>query len=598
MICYEDPAPVTRFNPGLPEEADRVLAKALEKDTALRHRDMASLLADLRKLKDRLAIPSAAQTPRISAKPVPPLAPRSHPRRRTLALAGFVLAAILLIALWMAWRGPRNDAVNLTPSIVVMPIEESGGDKQAQAMAEAVTGSLIVNLSKISGFRVISRKSAESLRTQKLSPHEIASRMPVDYVVEGSLARSGARSRLTVQMVRTADDTNLWAENFEFDSAWEDVLKVQQQVAERVVRQIRMYLDPADLTALRRTTNTNVAAYEEYARGHYSVIKAKYTLLPENVAESEHFLKHAAELDPKFVLPHVELANLYLGLVYPSPPNRDELLKRARSSLDRALNLDPQNAAAHYLLGFWHLENQEPRKALELCRRAVALAPNDSEAYYYLAMVYSAMGFYESALVTQEEAIRRDSFNLVHYNARVRFLVALDRLEEATRFLDVEREVDPSSIVPSFGLAAIQLRRGSLDEFLKTWEALAPARANPPAAWGTLAEAARALVAALRGDFGPGRRLVNNPQPLRYRQAEYVLLLPAVMGDAKLTKSLVRESSEYYNYRWLVTNPVMAKVVEASEYRDLRTELREKWDRDVREVGSSLPVMPPQLPPP
>jgi TolB-like protein len=249
--------------------------------------------------------------------------------------------------------------VNLTPSIVVMPIEESGGDKQAQAMAEAVTGSLIVNLSKISGFRVISRKSAESLRTQKLSPHEIASRMPVDYVVEGSLARSGARSRLTVQMVRTADDTNLWAENFEFDSAWEDVLKVQQQVAERVVRQIRMYLDPADLTALRRTTNTNVAAYEEYARGHYSVIKAKYTLLPENVAESEHFLKHAAELDPKFVLPHVELANLYLGLVYPSPPNRDELLKRARSSLDRhsISILRTQRRITCWASGIWRTKN-------------------------------------------------------------------------------------------------------------------------------------------------------------------------------------------------------------------------------------------------
>ena len=209
-------------------------------------------------------------------------------------------------------------------------------------------------------------------------------------------------------------------------------------------------------------------------------------------------------------------------------------------------------------MGYWYLENHQPRKALDLCRRGVELAPNDSEAYYYLAMVYSAMGFYEAAVVTQEEAIRRDSFNLVLYNARVRFLVNMGHLEEATRVLDLERAIDPSSIVPWVGLAAIQLRRGSLDEYLKAYEHIEPMRTYAPGSAKKLTGVAHALASALKGDFGPGRRLVEDPEPLRHRQSD-ALLLPAVMGETQLTQLLLREHAELSNYRWVTTHPVMRR---------------------------------------
>jgi serine/threonine protein kinase/tetratricopeptide (TPR) repeat protein len=597
LISHENPAPVSDVTPDLPPDADRVIAKALQKDTALRYSDIGSFLEDLRGLKDQLESPGEKSVPRIKDQRSRTAALPFRSKLRTPAMVILALCAMIVIAVLV--RSRENDnAVNLTPSIVVMPIAASDNDTQTRAMAEAVTGSLIVNLSKITGFRVISRRSAESLNSQKLTPREIASRMPVDYVVEGSLVRSGTRSRLSVQMVRTVDDTNLWAEDFDFEYAWQDVLKVQQKAAERIVRQIRMYLNPADLAAMRRSTNTNVAAYEEYAKGRYSLIKLKNTLLPENSTEAEQFLKRAAALDPSFVLPHVELADLYLHLIYPPRSNREELLKWSRTSLDRALVLDPQNAAAHYLSGFWHLLNGEPRKALELCRRGVELMPSDSEAYYYLAMVYGAMGFYESALATQEEAIRRDSFNLVLYSQRVRYLVALGRLEEAMKVLDVQRDVEPSSVRYLIGLAPIQLHRGLLDEFVKTWNALETTRTTDPGTARTLAEAARALASALRGDSGPGHRFLKDPGRLRHRQTDYLMLLPAVIGDAQLTKSLVRGNTEYSNYRWLITDRVMAKVVHTPTYRDLLAELYEKWERDVRELGPSLPVMPPKLPTP
>jgi eukaryotic-like serine/threonine-protein kinase len=596
MICHENPTPVSRLSPDIPRDVDRVLAKALQKDPALRYQDMGSLLEDLRVLKDQLSAPSVPRARRLKAdESLPVFRPAVFKRWMKVAEV-VVVVAMLSIGGWMWWRTTPPRGVNLTPSVLIMPLE--GSDQETLAIAQAVTESLIVNLSKIQGFRVISRRAAEELQRQKLTPHQIASRMSVDYILEGSLRRSGQRNRLSVQMVQAADDRNLWAENFDVDPGWKDVFSVQERVAERIVRQIRQYIDPNDFRALKDMPTTNLEAYEEYAKGRHSVIQVQNTLRPEHVNEAERYLKRASQLDPKFALPQVALAELYLLLIYPATQNREEMLRQSRLYLDEALKLDPQNAAAHYLLGYWYLQNHDARRAVELCRQAIALMPEDSESYNYLATAYAAIGFYESAIVTQEEAIRRDAFDLRLYSARVRYLVRLNRLEEAMRVVEIEREIDPGGIASLVALSEIQIHRGSLDEFHKTWQAIGAFPTYATRAMSDLGDVAAALTSALRNDFEPGRRLLKHPEILRYRLLDFPTFLAAGLGETELTQSLVRESAEHASYPWLIADPLMVKQMQKSEYRSFVDKLYEKWRRDVRELGPSLPIPPPNLPAP
>jgi len=121
MICYENPAPLTSISPDLPEEADRVIAKALQRDTKLRHRDMGSLLEDLRALKVQLSAPGIQPAPPIQAEKERPARLPRRPQFSKPAWAAVTMTAILLVwfGIWMWTRAGQGYTIaeKATPSV-------------------------------------------------------------------------------------------------------------------------------------------------------------------------------------------------------------------------------------------------------------------------------------------------------------------------------------------------------------------------------------------------------------------------------------------------------------------------------------------------
>jgi len=196
----------------------------------------------------------------------PPTA-RQSKTRAALALTLLILAATGS-AFWLvrAVSRPTSAAPRLR-SIAVLPLENLSGDPSQEYFADGMTEELITDLAKVSALRVISRTSVMRYKRTKKGLPEIARELNVDGIVEGSVMRSGNRVRITAQLLHAPTDKHLWAEAYERDL--DDVLRLQNEVAQAIALQVRAQLTPQQQARFRSAGSVNPDAYEAYLRGRY-----------------------------------------------------------------------------------------------------------------------------------------------------------------------------------------------------------------------------------------------------------------------------------------------------------------------------------------
>ncbi len=201
--------------------------------------------------------------------------------------AGRVPAVLILVAIWLLWfsgrqsRGEQGTSVaSRIPRLAVLPFESRTPGEENQALSYAISDSLITRLAKLSQLQVTSWTSALRLSERKATLPEIASLLKVDYILEGSFLKTGDGFHVTVQCIRTADESNVWAE--EFVAPWKDIFAMQKQVSEGVVRQMNAQLSGRDRRALASIQARDNRAYQAYAQGHYNLLKYD-SLLPTEI---------------------------------------------------------------------------------------------------------------------------------------------------------------------------------------------------------------------------------------------------------------------------------------------------------------------------
>jgi adenylate cyclase len=182
-----------------------------------------------------------------------------------------------------------------------------------------MTDELITVLAKVSSLRVFSRTSVMRYKGTKKSLPEIARELKVDGIVEGSIARSGGRVRITAQLINTATDQHLWADSYERDLG--DILKLQNEVAHAIAQQVRAQLTPQNQARLGAAQAVNPEAYEAYLKGRYYLSNEFTKAEPLNMAKS--YFEESIRKDPGFALAYSGLADSYvwLALFHQLPPD-------------------------------------------------------------------------------------------------------------------------------------------------------------------------------------------------------------------------------------------------------------------------------------
>jgi serine/threonine-protein kinase len=400
-ILHQAPQAPSALNRRVSPALENIILKCLEKEPERRYQSARELRVDL----ERLGAPAplvAAETGRR-----PALA-----QRWPLVLAG-ALVILLAVLLGLNVGGLRKRllgraGVSRIQSLAVLPLENLSRDPQQDYFAEGMTDALIANLSRISALRVISRTSAMRYKGTREPLSKIARQLNVEAVVEGSVLQSGNRVRIIAQLIDAEADRNLWSDEYERDL--QDVLTLQNDVAQAIAREINIKLKPLEQAHLATRRTVNPEAYQLYLKGRYYWNKRT----EDGVKKATDYFKQALEQDPSYALAYAGLADCYVILAGYNLLPPKEAYPLAEASAKKALQLDDTLAEAHTPLASFKEDYEwDWRGGLEEYRRAIELNPGYATAHQWYAEALMRLGRYEEAIAEIERAEQLDPLSLV-----------------------------------------------------------------------------------------------------------------------------------------------------------------------------------------
>ncbi|MER9891769.1 adenylate/guanylate cyclase domain-containing protein [Mesorhizobium sp. M0119] len=257
------------------------------------------------------------------------------------------------------------------PSIVVLPFTNMSGDPEQEFFADGLTEDIITELSRHHELFVISRNSSFVYKNRAVNVREVAEKLTVQYLVEGSVRKIGDRVRVTVQLIDTANDAHIWADKY--DRKLDDIFAIQDEVTAAIAATLPGRVEAAQRDQLARAKPANMAAYE-------CVLAAKVLHHRSTIADNERaqtLIERAVTLDPDYAHAHAWRACI-LGQawVHNWCEDRDAVWNNIKAALDRALALDNNDADVHRILAAVNVNNNELTTARYHQERALALNPN------------------------------------------------------------------------------------------------------------------------------------------------------------------------------------------------------------------------------
>ena len=363
---------------------------------------------------------------------------RSSPRLLVYAGVLLVLAAIVVWA-WLRSRPNPEPASSAIHSLAVLPLANLSGDPEQEYFADGMTDELITEIAQVGSLRVTSRTSSMRYKGTARTAPEIARELNVDAVLEGSVARSGDRVRITAQLIDARADRHLWASSYE--SEQKDVLGMEDAVARDVVKQVRLRLTALEQERLNRLRPVNPEAHEAYLKGLYYWNKRDRAGLEKAI---EYFNRAIAK-DPNYAPPYAGIAQCYIPLTYFGYVRGNDVRSQVTAALTKALELDSSLAEAHTALGSAkHFYEYDWAGAEREFNRAIELNPNYATAHQWYAQMLSTEGRTEEALLEHKRALVLDPLSLIIASGTGHRLYRLRRYDEAAVALREALEMDPN----------------------------------------------------------------------------------------------------------------------------------------------------------
>jgi TolB-like protein/DNA-binding winged helix-turn-helix (wHTH) protein/Flp pilus assembly protein TadD len=418
---------------------------------------------------------------------------------RWLLLGGLVALAAAVLVVYLLRHPPGAPAAPpAITSLAVLPLANLSGDPAQEYFADGMTEALIGNLARIRALRVVSRTSVMRFKGGTRSLPEIARALSVDAIVEGSVLRTGDRVRISVQLIHVATDAHLWAREYERDLT--DILKLQGEVSRAVAEEIQVQITAEERARLASVASVDPAAYQEYLLGQHYL----WRLDEEDLTRAIDHFEQATRLDGRYAAAYAGLSHAWWwrGVWGAKSPKQVEVQSRAAAL--RALELDPQLAAAHVSTGRIKFSYDWDWSGAEMdFGRALELDPNSLDAHFFEGMLFMALGRFPESIAHIERAEQLDPLSATVQSAFGRILYRARRFDEAILHLNQAIELQPEAPGNYGRLADVYEEMGRYDEALAVHEKekrvsgraqdLSPAVARIYARMGKADEARRIL---------------------------------------------------------------------------------------------------------
>jgi TolB-like protein len=345
-------------------------------------------------------------------------------------------------------------------SIAVLPFTDLSPAKDHDYFSDGIAEELLGALAKVDGLRVAARRSSFWFKDKQAELSEIASKLNVGHVLEGSVRRDGNRVRVTAELIDACDGFTLWSETYERELR--GIFALQDEITHSIVDALKLNLDIAPVPASRST-----AAYDAYLEGLFYSDKSTESELRRSL----EFFQRALELDPKFSRAWTGIAKAWLWLADSYVPPL-EAYPKVRDAALRALELSDEEAEAHVYLAEskrildWDLDGAEAE-----FNRAVEIEPNSTPSNYFIAAFHAARGDRDKALTFLQRTSKIDPASLWVNNFACELYRYFGLYDEAMAAGERALQLDPT--FAHYGepaLAALYRETGRFDDAIELYE--------------------------------------------------------------------------------------------------------------------------------
>ncbi|HUI41147.1 MAG TPA: protein kinase [Terriglobia bacterium] len=585
----ETPAAPRSLEGSISPELDAVITKCLQRRPEDRYPSAQELAADLR-IFAATEIPAAARWAQ-RARLVWRRAASASPLTLVLVSAVVVLVCAAMVLLWFH-RPPAKQPPGAGSSpkrLAVLPFENLSAQPGDAYFAGGLTAELTTTLTRVRSLEVISRTSTASFKGSPLSIADIAKRLDVGYVVSGSVQREGPEVRIMVSLEDVSTGVQMWARDY--DRSFNDVLKVQSEVANNVVESLALVLGAEERTALTTPATQNPQAFDAYLRGKSLVDDFNNRGQEVDYEGAEKALHEAVALDPGMSEAYAEQAWLYFFHDLERArlsPDRD----RARKVAEQALALDPRQVDALGALAMMNALYDDNEKAYDYAQKVLALSPHEPRAIMVRGACFENWGLLPEALQAFREAGRMDPLYIYPATNAANVLWMLGRFDEA--WAENQKagllERDNWSVL----LTAVRIRyhQGRLEEARQLIEGAEPrlsARERP------LAQVFLAWISSREGDHQQAREILRSFQhsPILQASPNFEMWLAeglALENQKQESLDLLdKVTKKIPNYPWLARDENLDNLKNDARFVALLTSLRAQWEAYKARYGQAEP---------
>ncbi len=435
-ILNQPPRPLP---PGVPSELGAVIGRCLEKDPEKRYQRDAELRASLEAVRAGTVSFREAWRNRLT---------RNHRRVAAVVLVILLLLAGILVALdpggLRGWITGEMGFPAQAIRIAVLPFANMTGDPEQEYLSDGLTQEMIVQLGRLAPQRliVIARTSAMLYKKTEKSVAQIGQELGVGFILEGSARRDGGRIRVTAELIKVLDQTQLWAESYEREMA--GILVLQSEVARKVAGALALKLFPTEQARLANVRTVNPEAYDAYLKGSHLWPK----MTKADLDTAQQYFELALAKDPNYALAYVGIAMVWSCRNQSGMATPGEAVPKIVSAARQALQLDPDMGEAHYVLalsGTWHDWNW-PAAELEW-NRTFERNPDLAEARALYSHYLNILGRPREAMVHIDRALELDPLNTLFKTLYGVDLLFLRRYDDAIEQFRLALQAEPGQPV-------------------------------------------------------------------------------------------------------------------------------------------------------
>ena len=350
--------------------------------------------------------------------------------------------------------------IKKTKSIVVLPFDNYTGSTELEYFVAGMHASLIGAIGRLSGMRVISKTTANAFKNTEKSIPEIASELGVDTVIEASVLNLGEKISLQVKLVDAyPEEKQIWIQDYFEDKT--QILNLYNTVTKEISNEINVLMTPEEKRLLAESRKVDREVYDAYLKCHQYWDDVSL----ESLTKAMEFLTSAVNKDPDWAPLYAGLAKVWIGINQMGFESPEIAVPKIYENINRALELDPDHADAHYLnaliayLAEWQWDKSEKEFL-----NAIAINPNDAFSRIYYSHLLYILQRPDEAVVQAKLAYQLDPLNPILLTTYAFALLCADDCEAAMVHAEKISDIAPDSFLAYETIGSTALSCGNYDK--------------------------------------------------------------------------------------------------------------------------------------